>query len=122
MKIYILQRYRMYTFLLPKVIAGNYIITDYDERNEKRSLLNVEEENGRWVMKSNNDISILDNGKIIDKVELQVYQFYQILVGKDEYITLYIDKSYESNFIYKKLPTNDSLTIGCGNNLDIIYR
>lgn len=122
MKIYILQRYRMYTFLLPKVIAGNYIITDYDERNEKRSLLNVEEENGRWVMKSNNDISILDNGKIIDKVELQVYQFYQILVGKDEYITLYIDKSYESNFIYKKLPTNDSLTIGCGNNLDIIYQ
>lgn len=122
MKIYILQRYRMYTFLLPKVIAGNYIITDYNERNEKRSLLSVEEENGRWVMKSNNDISIIDNGKIIDKVELQVYQFYQILVGKDEYITLYIDKSYESNFIYKKLPENDTLTIGCGNNLDIIYQ
>ncbi len=122
MKIYILQRFRMYTFLLPKVISGNYIITDYNERNEKRSLLNVEEENGKWVMKSNNDIQIIENGKVIERVELQIYRFYQILVGKDEYITLYIDKSYENNFIYKKLPINGSITIGNGNNLDIIYQ
>ncbi len=122
MKIYILQRFRMYTFLLPKIISGNYIITDYNEKNEKRSLLSVKEENGKWVMSSNNDIQILENGKIIEKVELRLYEFYQILVGKDEYITLYIDNSYESNFIYKRLPQNDTITIGNSNNLDIIYQ
>ena len=62
--------------ILPEIISGNYWIVDCEQKN----LINVEAENGAWVLKSNTEVKItssldsneLSNSHNIDSVNLNV--------------------------------------------------
>jgi len=110
---------------LPNEIKGNHWVLDENSKN----LLNVCEENGKWVLKSNTDIKLtktleedkFSNINYIDSVILEDNMFYCAIniMTKDKYI-LYTLPSYEhyENFVID-YNQNNGIIIGKNNKCDI---
>ena len=60
MNIYLFKNEGLYTLSLPLKIKGQYWITDYDINGKERKIVNIEERDGKWVLKSNRKVSFLD--------------------------------------------------------------
>ena len=67
---------KIYNFTLPTEISGNYWITDTDYLGNSRNLINVEEENGNWKIKSDFETKIMSGNKVIDSAILKDYSLY----------------------------------------------
>ena len=81
MKIYLFLRDRLVNFFLPKEVEGSF---SFDEdSNEDIKLINVEARDGKWVIYSTNDVSIINNNSIIGYMELREDSFY-VLKRKGE--------------------------------------
>lgn len=120
MLIYILHSDRFYSFRLPKIVSGNYVLFDYDNKGFKRSLVNIYSENGKWRIKSNNDIQIVSNNQNLESVELNEYNFYQLSVYKTESVLLYVSPACETNYVTKEVVDNSSIVFGSGSDCDVI--
>ena len=48
----LIKKKKIYSFSLPEKVSGNYWITDNDYYGNTRNLINVEEANGEWKIKS----------------------------------------------------------------------
>ena len=51
---------RMFSLTLPQKIKGKYWVTDLDENDNIRDLISVEAQDDKWIVKSNNTVSIVD--------------------------------------------------------------
>ena len=78
MKILLIKNYRLYSYMLPKEVKNNFWITDIDSFDNVRNLINVEADNGQWVLVSNYDTHIIDAKNMYEKFALSEYQFYSI--------------------------------------------
>lgn len=113
---------------LPNEINGNFWILDSFSKN----LLNVVEQNNKWVLKSNTEIKIsksviddkLSNINYIDSIELEENNFYYIvnIMTKEKY-TLYSVPSLEfyENFVID-YNQNNNILIGSGNKCDVVIK
>ena len=120
MNIYLLKANKMYTFKLPLEISGSYILSDYDDNGNKRSLVSVEAISGKWVIKDNDEVKIFYNSMFNNEITLELYNFYQLVVYGTETILMYIAPVYDNSFICTKV--FDNTTITCGNsNCDINF-
>ena len=90
MLIYIMHSDKIFTFRLPKEISGSYMLTDYDFGGNKRSLVNISSNNGKWYVSSNIDVKVKYNSKIVDSIELVLYNFYQLTVFGTENVIIYM--------------------------------
>ena len=79
MNIYFLESNKIYTFKLPLEITGSYILSDYDEYGNKRSLVSVEASSGKWVIKDNDEVKIFYNSAYNKEAILEYYNFYQLV-------------------------------------------
>ncbi|MBR6690242.1 MAG: type VII secretion protein EssC [Bacilli bacterium] len=125
MKIIVESEKNINIITLPENISGNYWITD----NNLKNLLNIVEENGNWILKSNADIKISSNvikedfGSIDFEESdiLVVNKIYYIanIVTKEKYI-LYTLPSCENfeNLVIDWVKVNN-ITIGRDNSCDI---
>ena len=122
MKIIVESGNKITTTILPEQISGNYWITDGDSNN----LLNVIEEEGNWVLKSNMEIKIVKDFYSAEKtsvksliLENNMFCFAMNIMTKDKYI-IYTLPSYErfENFIidYNQTPI---ISFGRSNKADI---
>ena len=59
MIIRLIKRTKIYNFHLPTTVQGNYWITDLDNLGNVRNLVNVEEDDGAWRLKSNFETKIV---------------------------------------------------------------
>ncbi|MCI8568635.1 MAG: type VII secretion protein EssC [Bacilli bacterium] len=114
MNIYFLESNKIYTFKLPLEIAGSYILSDYDEYGNKRSLVSVEASSGKWVIKDNDEVKIFYNSAYNKEAILEYYNFYQLVVYGTETILMYIAPVYDSSYICTRILDNTTLT--CGNS------
>ena len=78
MLIYILHKDKIYDFSLPAQVEGKLIITDYDDFNSKRNLVNVEAKNNKWFIYENNNVKISYNGKKVEAISLEPYSTYSL--------------------------------------------
>lgn len=110
---------------LPNIINGNYWVLDDNSNN----LINVEEENGKWVLKSNTDIKI-SNIPLGDKLSNISYQ-ESIILEENNYYYL-VNVMTQETYILYALPSkenmmnlvvdynqNNNIIIGNGKNTDI---
>ena len=104
---------------LPNEIKGNYWILDDNSKN----LLNVIEQNNKWVLKSNTEIKIsksviddkLSNINYIDSVILEENSFYYIIniMTKEKYILYTLPGlEYFENFVVD-FNQNNQILISC---------
>ena len=49
MIVYIIDKSKLISFVLPQKIYGSYWISDIDDDNQENKIINIQEENGRWV-------------------------------------------------------------------------
>lgn len=124
--------------ILPKVVIGNYWITDIED-NEEKKLVNIESQDNKWQIKSSSYARIIDpkslriseNGLSIqssnfivkEKVILKPDSMYAITIGYSNKIyILYCSDVYDKSLkSYNFVHTTKEISIGSDANLDIVY-
>lgn len=122
MKILLIKNNRLYSYILPKEVKDNYWITDIDSFDNVRNLINVEAENGKWVLESNYDTHIIDASTMYDRFPLSEYQFYSIKNDNEKSLYyLYAIPDIEKSYVSYSISNNAILNIGKKPDNDIIY-
>ena len=109
---------KIHEFFLPNQPSGSY---SFDPNpNEDIKLLNIEAVNNEWFIYSKNNLVIMYENNIVEKISLQVNDFY-ILKTDDSTYLLYTSPLYdESESIYAYYD-NINLTIGANSQCNIFY-
>ncbi len=102
MKIILQDNKKLLTTKLPKDINGNYWITDSNGKN----LVNIESVKSNWVLKSNNDIKIIDNK--VDGKDLNLFNGQIDFVQLNDFVSgLLYDINNGVEYKFFCLPTYD---------------
>ncbi len=118
----LIKKSKIYNFTLPTKVSGNYWITDNDYLGNVRNLINVEEDNGNWKIKSDFETKIMNGDQEIDSAILQEYSLYFLKINTDnEYVILYCSPSTEKDTIKLRVKSQGELIIGSDQNSHISY-
>lgn len=122
MIIRLIKRTKIYNFHLPTTVQGNYWITDLDNLGNVRNLINVEEDEGYWRLKSNFETKIVVNNKELDSVILKEYSLYFLRINSEnDYILLYCSPSVDPSISKLKLKGDCQIVVGNSHDCQISY-
>ena len=110
----------MFSLTLPTKVKGQYWVTDLDECGKLRNLISVEAIQGEWVLKSNKNVSILNNENTT--VENTVVRSSNIFALKievsDEKALLFAENIDKSRETYEKIVAIKPASFRLGRNED----
>lgn len=118
LKILLFKENRIIPFILPK--SGNFWVTDINENNEEQNLINVENKDDGWYLKSNFETKIIENDIELEEIKLENNRFYKIK-SKEEIKVLYVEPTIEENYKYYRILKNE-IKIGSNDNNSIIVK
>ena len=121
MLIYIMHMDKIYIERLLYNGTEKYIISDFDNYNNKRTLVNTELRKGKWWIFDNENVKIEYNGRRVSNIELDAYNFYQLIILETERINLYVMPLYDNSFFQKELIGDSSIIFGSDSKNDVIY-
>ena len=118
----LIKRKKIYNFTLPTEISGNYWITDNDYFGNTRNLINVEEYNGEWKIKSDFETKIMSGDRIIESAILKEYSVFFLKINTDnEYVILCCSPSADKQVLKLKVSGQKDILIGSDNRAQIFY-
>lgn len=118
----LIKRTKIYNFTLPTTVAGNFWITDIDGLGNNRNLINIEERDGLWYLKSNFETKIVFNNKEIDSIALKEYSLYFLRINNENnYILLYCSPSRDPYTTRLQVAPQTKLLIGNNSDAQINY-
>ena len=118
----LIKKRKIYNFVLPNQISGNYWITDNDYLGNVRNLINVEEDNGRWKIKSDFETKIMNGNQEIESAYLSENALFFLKINTDnEYVILYCSPTMETSSVYLKLKQEGELLIGNDQRAAVYY-
>ena len=118
----LIKKKKIYNFSLPTEVTGNYWITDVDYFGNTRNLINVEEYNGEWKIKSDFETKIMSGDKEVESAILRDYSLYFLKINTDnEYVILYCSPCPDKETIKLKLLDKKEILIGTDNRSEINY-
>ena len=105
--------------LLPKNINGEYWITENEDK-----IININEEEGRWKIKSNNEYQLINsNQEEIEDIYLEDYSInYAKVIKNNDIYLIYSVPSFDSSLNYFELKNKTEITIGNNDSCDIVYK
>jgi len=108
---------RLYTLLLPEAISGQYWITDAEKEisDEKRKLINIEAEDGEWIIRGSRKRRLYDENKNpTNRLVLDTNKFYKVEFGEHQKGFLYTQTYSNDQCTYKKylIERDRVITIG----------
>ena len=125
MKILVCNRNIISKTYLPEKIEGSFWIID---ELTNSNIINVDAENGKWVMKSNDDAKIkldstIDNltTKMLDTLTLEVGQVCYIEYNGIN-LHVYIEKDFDDSIAYYSVSDNTSISLGSSDSDIIVPR
>lgn len=121
MLVSLIKKDKIYSVSLPLAINGTYWVADTDKNGNERKLVSIEEKNGEWVLKSNNDSKIIEEDRIINEVVLKNYSFHYVQIEKEEIALLYCCPVYDPNSIQVEVKNSAEILIGKSQLCKIIY-
>ena len=122
MKVLLIKNNRLYGYRLPDTIKNNFWITDIDNYDNSRNLINVIAKEGKWVLKSNYETQVVSGEKVYDEVILNEYNFYVIKNESEQsYYYLYALPNVDDTYKFYNITTNGSLKIGKATDCNILY-
>lgn len=119
MKITLFTMDKIKEFILPTQISGSFSF-DEDEAEEAK-LINIEARDGKWVIYSNDFVSVISNGNIIDEEEISDNLFYILKRDNNSYL-IYISNTVDKTIDYYSFNKDLNIVIGNTNDCNIIYR
>ena len=100
MIVYVIHPKRLFSLTLPKKISGSYTLNDIDNNHKERMLINIQEENEKWVAYSNKHVKIWQDKKIVDKITLENYQYLLLQIkGTEGFLVMYSCPVNDESFI-----------------------
>lgn len=121
MLVSLIKKERIYSVTLPLSVDGTYWVSDRDKNGNDRKLLSIEERDGEWVLKSNNDNKVIEEDRIINEVVLTNYSFHYIQIEKEEIALLYCCPVYDENNIQVEVKNSCDILIGKSQLCKIIF-
>ena len=121
MLVSLIKKDRIYTVSLPLAVNGTYWVSDRDKNGNERKLVSIEEQNGTWVLKSNNDNKIIEEDRIINEIVLKNYNFHYVQIEKEEIALLYCCPVYDPNNIQVEVKNASEILIGRSQLCKIIF-
>ncbi len=118
----LIKKKRIFNFVLPTKISGNYWITDNDYLGNTRNLINVEEENGHWKIKSDFETKIMSGEREVESAILTDYALYFLKINTDnEYVILYCSPVVEKETVKLRISNQNEILIGNDNRAPICF-
>lgn len=118
----LIKKKKIYNFSLPSEVSGNYWITDNDYLGNVRNLINVEEYNGEWKIKSDFETKIMSGENEVESAILKDYSLYFLKINTDnEYVILYCSPSVQKSVLKLKVENGQNITIGSDPKAPISY-
>lgn len=118
----LIKKTKIYNFTLPTKVAGNYWITDNDYLGNVRNLINVEEYNGQWKIKSDFETKIMAGDKEVESAILKDYSLFFLKINTDnEYVILYCSPTMDAEIKWLHLKREGELVIGNDTKAHIKY-
>ena len=122
MKVLLIKNNRLYGYRLPDTVKNNFWITDIDNYDNERNLINVLAKDGQWVLKSNYETQVVSGERVYDEVILNEYNFYVIKNESEQsYYYLYALPNVDETYKSYNVTTNGSLKIGKAPDCNILY-
>ena len=118
----LIKKTKIYNFTLPTKVSGNYWITDNDYLGNVRNLINVEEWNGQWKIKSDFETKIMSGDKEIESAILRDYSLFFLKINTDnEYVILYCSPTTDEDIKWLHLKKEGEIIIGNDTRAHINY-
>ena len=118
----LIKKKKIYNFSLPTKVSGNYWITDIDYFGNIRNLINVEEYNGEWKIKSDFETKIILGDKEVESAILRDYGLYLLKINTDnEYVILYSSPTIDNEILKLRVNGNKEVLIGTDTKAEIYY-
>ena len=118
MQLVIIKAQKLRTFFLPSKVNGNYWILAEDKTN----LINVEASADKWVLRSNDDVKIVNKDNYLDSVYLLNYSYCFLKSLKTgESFVIYCLPTYDENVFKLEVGNNTEFTIGLSVTNTISY-
>ena len=118
----LIKKTKIYNFTLPTKVSGNYWITDNDYLGNVRNLINVEEYNGQWKIKSDFETKIMSGDKEIKSAILKDYSLYFLKINTDnEFVILYCSPTVDESIKWLKVKREGEIVIGNDSKAHINY-
>ncbi len=122
MKVSVIKEAEVINFVLPAQVHGNYWITDKAKDGKDRNFINIVENNGKWQMLSNYEVTIYDeNNEQKDSVDLELGKFYLLKVNRESDAMVYCSEVYSSKTVQLMIKGNAEMTIGSKETCQIQY-
>lgn len=121
MLVSLIKKEKIYSVSLPLNVNGTYWVCDRDRSGNERKLVSIEDKNGEWVLKSNNDNKIIEEDRIINEIALKNYTFHYIQIEKEEVALLYCCPVYDKNNIQIEVRNNCEILIGKSQLCRIVF-
>ena len=118
----LIKKSKIHNFNLPTTIAGNYWITDTDYLGNTRNLINVEEHEGKWKIKSDFETKIMAGNREIESAYLSDYSMYFLKINTDnEYVILYCSPNADKVTYTLGVTNGQEFIIGNDQRASIAY-
>ncbi len=118
MQLTIIKNNKIRYFFLPAKVFGNYWVTDEQNNN----LVNIEASENKWVIRSNDEVKIMNKDMFLDSMYLINYGFCTLKkVDEKEPFLIYCSPTYDSSNVYLSVSDGTSLTIGKDAANEIVY-
>ncbi len=118
----LIKKTKIYNFTLPTKVSGSYWITDNDYLGNVRNLINVEEYNGQWKIKSDFETKIMFGNKEVESAILKSYSLFFLKINTDnEYVILYCSPTIDEDIKWLHLKKEGEITIGNDSQASINY-
>ena len=118
MQLVIIKSNKLRSFFLPAKVFGNYWVLDDDRSN----LVNVEASEDKWVLRSNDDIKIVNRNTYLDSVFLLNYSYcFLKSIKTNENFIIYCIPTYDETSIKLAVNGNDEISFGSDASATIMY-
>ncbi len=118
----LIKKNKIYNFFLPNKVEGNYWVTDTDSLGNARNLINVEEYNGEWKIKSDFETKIMSGENEVESAILRDYSLYFLKINtENEYVILYCSPAVDKEIFKLKIKDQREIAIGNDNRSPIYY-
>lgn len=122
MKLFIEDKDKLNKYILPKEAQDSFLIIYKPENSKQEYSINIESNEGKWLLRSNGMVNVLENGVIVNEAPLEEYYSYVLQInGSDEQRIIYCLPFIEEKSMDASVFGVSQITIGNSLNCNICY-
>ena len=123
MQITVVKKEKLFKYPFPNEFISTFWVQDKDEFGNDRELIMIEKQNNSWLLVSNENCKIVENGTEVPKVALTLNKFYLLKIFNKNTTTnalIYICDENDASYTSYQVTSDGEYTIGTSPNQNIV--